>query len=576
MPATLIEDPLGIACTFSDGRTLALTLEGHDRCRRLARDLLVGLVNLVHPHGRVDSPGTVWHYWVATRHMLSWMAERGFAGGAATLSRARLAEYWLAAARHHESGTRAMLARVDDLAGLLKPDVRELVDGRRFTANPKRTPLSPYSESEWQRLVETCRSVVRDAFARHRKALAAAAAGHDPRVAGWSPQNVAWYLLRCGPTPQPAFGQYMGAVSQSTVSTRCQLPTVRADLFPTVDVVLAYRLLFGAYSGIVPDGIAALGLADADWAGDATVLLHYIKRRTAAESINLPAKAVRLLEQWLEHSGPLRRFATAEVAEGLWIRSAPPLLRPGAGPFSRATIHAFVRRHKLTDDGGQPLSLHLHRIRVTWHSHRDRRAWHGSARATIDPNHSPAVEGDHYLSAATPTQRRAVEEIIEQAQGDLLRRTHPPTVLGQDDTAALVRDYPQLISQLKLDKGVIAQLVGGHRDVFVAACADQLAGLHGPKGAPCPARPWVCLLCPLAVFAPRHAVNLLRLKAFFARQWRQMPREHFMAVFGPYAGRIDEVLELLGRHDSTLLARAASEVDDTDEQIPLRPEERTG
>ena len=80
------------------------------------------------------------------------------------------------------------------------------------------------------------------------------------------------------------------------------------------------------------------------------------------------------------------------------------------------------------------------------------------------------------------------------------------------------------------------------RDVFTAACADQLARLHGPAGKPCPARPWVCLLCPLAVFAPRHAVNLLRLKAFFSRQWRKMPAAQFMAVFGPYAARIDHIL----------------------------------
>ena len=40
------------------------------------------------------------------------------------------------------------------------------------------------------------------------------------------------------------------------------------------------------------------------------------------------------------------------------------------------------------------------------------------------------------------------------------------------------------------------------------------------------------------MFAPRHAANLLRLKAFFSRQWRQMPAAQFMAVFGPYSQRI--------------------------------------
>ena len=136
----------------------------------------------------------------------------------------------------------------------------------------------------------------------------------------------------------------------------------------------------------------------------------------------------------------------------------------------------------------------------------------------------------------------------------------------------LVRDYPRLVAGLGLDEQAIADLVGGARDVFVAACADQLSGLHGPKGRPCPARPWVCLLCPLAVFAPRHAPNLLRLKAFFSRQWRQMPTDAFMAVFGPYSQRIGQVLD---RYDPAVLAQAARHVGDLDEEIPLRPEEST-
>src|ERR1700754_3549132 len=126
---------------------------------------------------------------------------------------------------------------------------------------------------------------------------------------------------------------------------------------------------------------------------------------------------------------------------------------------------------------------------------------------------------------------------------------------------------------MNLDDAAIAALVGGQRDVFTAACADQLAGLHGPAGSPCPARPWVCLLCPLAVFAPRHAPNLLRLKAFFARQFRQMPVSHFMAVFGAYAHRLDA--DILPRFSPAVLAAAVIEVGDRDDELPLRPEETT-
>ena len=96
-------------------------------------------------------------------------------------------------------------------------------------------------------------------------------------------------------------------------------------------------------------------------------------------------------------------------------------------------------------------------------------------------------------------------------------------VLSGEDAAELAGSYPALVARLNLRDGTaIGGLLSGEQDVFVAACADPLSGLHGPPGKPCPARPWVCLLCPLAVFAPRHAANLLRLKAFFARQWKQM------------------------------------------------------
>ncbi len=181
-------------------------------------------------------------------------------------------------------------------------------------------------------------------------------------------------------------------------------------------------------------------------------------------------------------------------------------------------------------------------------------------------------KGDHYLSAATPGQRQAMESIVEDAQRDLLRRASPPAVLDDEDAAALARGYPDLVASLGLDDTVIAELAGGQRDVFTAACADQLSGLHGPTGKPCPARPWVCLLCPLAVFAPRHAASLLRLKAFFSRQWQQMPAAQFMAVFGPYSQRVSQVLD---RFDPALVTSAAASVSNHDSELPLRPEEST-
>ncbi|HUY46003.1 MAG TPA: hypothetical protein VMV92_09795 [Streptosporangiaceae bacterium] len=572
MPAAITGAPLGIGCVFSDGATARFGLDGLPN-PGLARDLLAGLAELIHPHGTVDTAGSVGHYVQSIRDMTRKLAATGFTGKAGDLRRARLAGYWIGASGPREACTRRMLQAFHAVTGELAADVAELAAGRAFNPQRNHRQLPPYSEAEWDRLVQTCRSIADESYAAHQQALAAAGRGQHPRAGGWTPENLRWLLARLGPVSSTEFGAEVGC-TQGAVQQRGGFAQASAEMFPANDTLIAYRLLFGAYSGIVPDGIDDLGTGDIDWAGDATILLSYVKRRTAAESLTLPRRAVRLLEQWLSHSALLRSFAGEQQRCRLWLGlSQPGHYVIGIGSSSaRTSIQRWVIRYGVKNDDGGPLKIHRSRIRTTHHAMRDNRTWAGHGRATIDPNHSPHVEGDHYLSAPTGSQRQAIEAIVEDAQHDLLRRAHPPVVVTEEHTAALARDYPQLVSTLELGDTVIAELAGGARDVFVAACADQLSGLHGPKGKPCPARPWVCLLCPLAVFAPRHAPNLLRLKAFFARQWRQMPAAQFMAIFGPYSQRIGQVLD---RFDPAVLAHASRQVTGRDDELPLRPEETT-
>ena len=526
-----------------------------------------GLAGLVHPHGSVDSPGTVIAYVHGILDIARFMRKRGADGGAARLSRGLLAEYWMQADAIHESVTRRMLASFDSAGGggALQEGARALAAGRHFKARPSSSPLVPYAEGEWARLHQACRDDVDEAFARHRQALRSAAQGQDPRDGGWTADNQRWLLMQLGPMSDERAGAYLG-LGGTWVNRHGGMRTASNALFPTARVVVAYRLLLGVYTGIVPDGIAGLGIEDIDWAGDAAVLLSYVKGRTAAESLTLPRRAVRLLEQWLEHSAPLRGHAPAALRGGLWLYYS----HSGNGKHWHSLPDASAQGQWGQEHG---VNVDRRRIRATYLSLRDRSRWHGSSRSAIDPNHTPAVEGDHYLTAATPAQRKALDTIIEAAQHDLLARAHPPVVLGNEDAARLAEGYPALVAGLNLDDAAIAGLLSGEQDVFTAACADPLSGLHGPPGKPCPARPWVCLLCPLAVFTPRHAANLLRLKAFFARQWHQMPSAQFMAVFGHYSTRITQILE---RYPAPVIAAAAAAAGDAaDRQIPLRPEERT-
>ncbi|OLZ50291.1 hypothetical protein [Amycolatopsis keratiniphila] len=586
MPAELIDDPLGIEFVSTARRTNATVYIGKTCNPLLAREMLIGLCNLVHPHGPIDELKTFQQYVTAIRRFVAELAERGHTGGAAELSRARLAEYWMSASNAREYKTRRMVAALDRETAVLRPDVRALVGGRHFNPQRRRDkrPLVPYTEGEWQRLQQVCRTIIRATFAEHRAALAAAERGRDPREHGWSFDNLCWLLGQHGPVTWTAFDREHGsAAGQACIKL---LPKVCTALFVDTTVALAYRLLLGTYIGIVPDGIEALGVEDLDWAGDATILLGYLKGRTTTESVTLNRRSVRLLEQWLEHSSPTRNLAPPETRARLWTRYVP-------GRYDDVVTTAFTsgqvtewaeRGHPavtdaglaLVADDGRPLRIDRRRIRTTFSSLRDRKSWFGSTRSTVDPNHTPAIEGDNYLTATTPAQRDAVETIIENSQADLLRKAQPPIVLSTESTAELVERFPDAIRAMELHDTAVTELVNtANRDVFVAACADQLSGLHGPVGKPCPARPWVCLLCPLAIFTPRHAVNLLRMQAFFARQWQQLPSAQFMVLFGPYAQRIDAILAAFRDRDPELLVRAARDVADTDAELPLLPEERT-
>jgi len=113
-----------------------------------------------------------------------------------------------------------------------------------------------------------------------------------------------------------------------------------------------------------------------------------------------------------------------------------------------------------------------------------RRGWTG--RTTIDPNHTAAVEGDHYLAATTPAQLDAIEAIIEDGQADMLRKALPPVVLSLDAAATLAASHPDTVARLDLDDAAIALLVGGEPDVFTAACAKPTRQPLRPRRAAMP------------------------------------------------------------------------------------------
>ncbi len=250
MPARVLDDPLGIACVFSDGRRVRRLLGGVAD-PQLARDLMSGLAQLVHPHGTVDADGTLGGYLTAARHLVTTLAGRGFTGGAGQLTRAMLVEYWMGVAFKYEACTRRMLRGFDTATGGLDIRVRELTAGNAFNPQPRSQAMDPTGRPSgpgWPAPAGGS-PMTRTRRTGRRSAML----GGDTirgRRDGRGRRDLAAGTDRAGSAGQVA------AYLAGTEAGRRRGGAAWATLYPDSDLTVAYLLLFAIYSGIVPDGIA--------------------------------------------------------------------------------------------------------------------------------------------------------------------------------------------------------------------------------------------------------------------------------------------------------------------------------
>jgi hypothetical protein len=569
MPAE-IRQPLSVLFTLPGDVIYCRRL--HDLPgQSLAAGLARALVAATHPHGPIRTKSVAMQYVQTMRRLVRDLHAVGFNGGITDLTTAIVVRYWLTCDHHRERRIRVVLNAYQDAHGGLDPGICRHLDGRRINKAPKSEPNRPYNDGEWRRLTAACIEMISTSHREHQVAREAAAGGSDPVVHGANRDNLAWLLHRAGPIAANTVVDLL--VDTQTSVDRAEILGLHRALFPAANTALAYLTLFAMRTGIVPDGIDALTVDDITRTSPNTALLSYKKGRTGGEAVNLPRDAVRLLDRWLEHSDLLRRHA-GELAGNLWIHTGGDERGRGnsrifAQPRTQSRRRAWVHATSVVDDRGVVLSVHGGRVRATYHHRRDRSAWTG--RTTIDPNHSARVEGDHYLSSHTPAQLDAIDGVIEQAQGELRRKAAPPVVVTTQDAVEFTAAFPRLVQDTGLDAATVMAMLSGEQDVFVAACANLLKSPHAPAGTLCPARPWVCLLCPLAAFTPRHLPNLLRLKEYFSQQAIAMSTAQFMRVFGPYAARLDD--DVLPRFGPVAIDAAAWAAAENATGLPLNLEE---
>ncbi|SMX98504.1 hypothetical protein [Brevibacterium linens] len=292
----------------------------------LAADIAAGLVAATYPHGPIRTKSVASQYATTMRRLARELHADGFRGGFADMSTAAVVGYWLTCDFHRERRIRAVLSAFHTAGGQLQPGIVHHLTGRRINQIKPGKPNRPYSATEWERLAQACNTMIKGSIHDHRQALEASERGKDLTDDSLSEDRMAWVIRSSGPL---AIRSLMALFPMATVDNRQRVVSLSRSLFPEPDVAFAYNLLFAIRTGIVPDGIDALRTDDVTRTGPSSILLSYVKGRTGKESLVLPRAAVRLLDQWFEHSELLRGHA-GDQASQLWLGAKQATQEGGA------------------------------------------------------------------------------------------------------------------------------------------------------------------------------------------------------------------------------------------------------
>lgn len=482
---------------------------------RLVAPLAEEVARLSNEFGGATSVHTVKKYRLVIRDLVNWTCANS--PQTQTLSGLTFRNFYSVVNTFDSDGEaklrRLLVSASENQTGMDAPstDLARHAAGTNVNQRKKSTPLSPYSKSEIERLKDACRSEVQE-WREARAALETLAANESNSSA------IAAAKKRLGTADQ-----LMKSGSLAGKDERRVFTIATGAFYPELTTLLAYRILIGLELGLPAESIDTLKVTDISWSGPRTMRVSYTKNRahglqTALYSNAGPWSGPSLVQELCEALAPAR--------ENLSTSSLWPTPRVEEGFVSRWATQTRARRklvgrHVLKDDFGEDLSLDMRRLRTTWTA-RKSREWNGLV--TIDPNRSPRVEGDHYLTKSV--SQDAIHEAISRAQRELeiLGRTTPRVVASEEELAASLAQSHERAAN---DSAAATR----EWNMFAALCADPFSGEHGKAGDICPATVWACLSCRLSFFTPAHLPNLIRLRAHMQERFDDMPLSDWMSTY---------------------------------------------
>jgi hypothetical protein len=580
--------PLAFSLAFPDAPGCPVDFT-QAACPRLLRPLLAALRQEAQVGGRIGSRATAYSYAGALRKLDAFLAGRVPRPGEMTLmdlSPGLLDAFEVHLSEHVPQprtgygffmNVVALLRHLRDVGpGALHPAMPAwLRFGLAATPYPRPTSdaVDAYPPQVAAALREACRKQVREAVQRITVAgEALLAKGGDPRDRGWDDKaNLLWEIERRG-IMSP--GDLAAASGRSRHwAARQGLPELHKLLYPTEPDLAAIAILLALGTGLEPDSLRNLTAGCRKNPARGYVEVEYLKPRrhghewnrvrvrdgNAATPGGLLRLALRLTRRVRAHAG--------DRETALWVCYQPQngrIARSGLQTHDRSGPAALVRRHGVTDVGGQPLTVELRRLRKTYKAEFYQAT--GGQLPLLAQGHSRQVAAAHY--ADIPALRHVHEGAIADGLAEGLSEALQLRILSPAEEQALARDPQQAPDIAGLEPGQAGPLLAGELDLWLSACRDFTGSPFAAPGKPCPVPFWSCLDCPNAIITSRKLPAILAFLDHIEGQREAMSADAWAQLHGGTRERI--LTQILPAFPPDLIteARAIAEADDPLRNLP--------
>jgi hypothetical protein len=309
---------------------------------------------------------------------------------------------------------------------------------------------------------------------------------------------------------------------------------LHAAHYLTAADVVPFLVLLSLETGLEIECCKTLIIDCLQNASTGTVEIAYLKRRARGAE----HKTIRirdhgsttpggLIRRLIELTASARRY---HPSSSLWVYYRSGALSAGVRQ-PKETIDAWISRHGIEDDDGQPLRLRLSQLRKTHKALWYQKAEGHMARFAV--GHSVDIAARHY--ADIPALRPLHEATIAAAFEDALGAAAPRVITPEQETDW--SEDPDSLPDLPSGSDV-GSLLSGDQDVWLASCGGFYASPYGIAGSPCPIPFWGCLECSNAVITARKLPAILGFLGFIEAQRQGLSAGDWAAKFGRAHTRI--------------------------------------